>query len=79
MNWEIGIDVYTLICIKQITDKSLLYSTGNSKNKKDSLLINTLVGAESKPSERKSRDILNCCTMMVDVSKEASEAFCCEA
>ena len=25
MNWEIGIDIYTLICIKQITDKNLLY------------------------------------------------------
>ena len=25
MNWEIGIDIYTLICIKWITDKNLLY------------------------------------------------------
>ena len=25
MNWEIGIDMYTLICIKQITSKNLLY------------------------------------------------------
>ena len=25
MNWEIGIDTYTLICIKQITNKNLLY------------------------------------------------------
>ena len=25
MNWEIGIDVYTLICIKYITNKNLLY------------------------------------------------------
>ena len=25
MNWEIGIDMYTLICIKQITNKNLLY------------------------------------------------------
>ena len=30
MNWEIGIDIYTLICIKQITNENLLYSTGNS-------------------------------------------------
>ena len=29
-NWEIGIDIYTLLCIKQITNKNLLYSTGNS-------------------------------------------------
>ena len=25
MNWEIGIDMYTLICIKWITNKNLLY------------------------------------------------------
>ena len=25
MNWEIGIDIYTLICIKYITNKNLLY------------------------------------------------------
>ena len=25
MNWEIGIDIYTLICIKLITNKNLLY------------------------------------------------------
>ena len=25
MNWEIEIDIYTLICIKQITNKNLLY------------------------------------------------------
>ena len=30
MDWEIGIDIYTLLCIKQITNKDLLYSTGNS-------------------------------------------------
>ena len=25
MNWEIGLDKYTLICIKWITNKNLLY------------------------------------------------------
>ena len=30
MNWEIRIDIYTLLCIKQITNENLLYSTGNS-------------------------------------------------
>ena len=25
MNWEIGLDMYTLICIKWITNKNLLY------------------------------------------------------
>ena len=29
-NWEIGIDIYTLLYVKQITNKDLLYSTGNS-------------------------------------------------
>ena len=30
MNWEFGIDLYTLICMKQITSENLFYSTGNS-------------------------------------------------
>ena len=30
INWEIGIDIYTLWYIKQITNKNLLYSTWNS-------------------------------------------------
>ena len=34
MNWEIGIDIYTLICIKQITNKNLLYKKQNSKTNK---------------------------------------------
>ena len=29
MNWEIGIDIYTLICIKWITNKNLLYTKIN--------------------------------------------------
>ena len=29
MNWETGMDLYTL-CIKQITKENLLFSTGNS-------------------------------------------------
>ena len=39
-NWEIGIDIYTLICIKWITNKNLLYKKinkikfKNSKKKK---------------------------------------------
>ena len=31
MNWEIGIDMYTLICIKQITNKNLLYKNKQIK------------------------------------------------
>ena len=30
MNWENGIDTYTLLGIKQITNENLLYTTGNS-------------------------------------------------
>ena len=41
MNWEIGIDMYTLICIKWITNKNLLYKKINKikfkkKKKKES-------------------------------------------
>ena len=31
MNWEIGIDICTLICIKQITNKNLLYKNQINK------------------------------------------------
>ena len=30
MNWEIGIDIYTRLCIKDITNENLPYSTGSS-------------------------------------------------
>ena len=30
MNWEIGIDAYTLLWIRQVTNENLLDSTGNS-------------------------------------------------
>ena len=30
LNWAIGIDMYTLLYIKQITKKNLVYSRGNS-------------------------------------------------
>ena len=33
MNWEIGIDIYTLICIKGITNKNLLYKKINKIQK----------------------------------------------
>ena len=33
MNWEIGIDIYTLICIKWITNKNLLYKKINKIEK----------------------------------------------
>ena len=30
INWEVGIDIYILLYIKQVAKKDLLYSTGNS-------------------------------------------------
>ena len=30
MNWKIGVDIYTLLHIKQIANEILLYSRGNS-------------------------------------------------
>ena len=30
MNWEIGIDIYTLPCVKQIASGKMLYSAGSS-------------------------------------------------
>ena len=33
MNCEIGIDIYTLICIKQVTNKNLLYKKINKIQK----------------------------------------------
>ena len=32
MNWEIGIDMYTLICIKWITNNNLLYKKNHMDN-----------------------------------------------
>ena len=43
MNWEIGIDIYTLICIKWMTNKNLLYKKINKilklKKKKGASLV----------------------------------------
>ena len=44
MNWEIGIDTYTLLYSKQITNKDLLYSTGNSTQ----YSVMTYMGKESE-------------------------------
>ena len=40
LNWAIGIDMYTLMCIKLMTDKNLLYKKINTikfKNQKKNL------------------------------------------
>ena len=44
MNWEIEIDIYTLLYIKYMTNKNLLYSTGNSTQ----YSVMTYMGKESK-------------------------------
>ena len=43
MNWEIGIDMYTLMCIKWITNKNLLYKKINKTKfkKKEKIYIYT--------------------------------------
>ena len=39
-NWEIGIDIYTLICIKWITNKNVLYKKINKiKFKKNNIVV----------------------------------------
>ena len=43
INWEIGIDIHTLLYIKQLTKKDLLYSTGNSTQ----YSVMTYMGKES--------------------------------
>ena len=44
INWEIGINIYTLLYIKQISNKNQLYSTGNSTQ----YSVMTCMGIESK-------------------------------
>ena len=48
INWEIGIDINTLLHIKQITNKDLLYSTGNSIQ----YSVMAYMGKESKRVDR---------------------------
>ena len=42
MNWEIGIGMYTLMCIKWITNKNLLYKKTNKIQKFKKKYIVTL-------------------------------------
>ena len=60
MNWEIGIDMYTLMCIKWMTSKNLLYKKTNKiqkfKKKKDSMLLAQKWKYRSVEQDRKPRD-----------------------
>ena len=42
MNWEIGIGIYTLICIKWITNKDLLYKKKRMQKKKTFIKLKKL-------------------------------------
>ena len=44
ISWEIGIDIYTLLYITQVTNKNLLYSTRNSTQ----YSVMNYMGIESK-------------------------------
>ena len=44
IGWEFGTDMYTLLYLKQITNKDLLYSTGNSAQ----YSVITYMGKESE-------------------------------
>ena len=46
MNWEIGIEIYTLLCIKWITKKNLLYKKIYNIKFKKKLLLNLGTGQE---------------------------------
>ena len=48
INWEIGIDIYMLLYIKQMSNKHMLYLTGNSTP----YYVMTYVGKESKKEWR---------------------------
>ena len=39
MNWEIGIDIYTLICIQWITNKNVLYKKNKFKKFKKLTIV----------------------------------------
>ena len=44
VNWEIGIGIYTLLYIKQITNKDLLYKKTNKKTANAKLSLGYLYG-----------------------------------
>ena len=47
MNWDIGIDLYTLLCTEQVTIENLLNSMGNSTQ----CSMVTQMGEESRREE----------------------------
>ena len=53
INWETGNDMYMLLYIKQVTDKDLLYSTGNSTQ----YSLMTYMGKECKKESMRSQRV----------------------
>ena len=62
ISWETGIDIYTLLYIKQITNNNLLYSTGNSTQ----YSVMAFMGKESR--KKKNRVAICICT---------TDSLCC--
>ena len=42
LNWAFGIDMYTLMCIKLMTNKNLQYKQTNKQTNKKELILNFL-------------------------------------
>ena len=61
MNWEIGTDIYTLLCIQWITNENLLYSTGHSIQ----CSVMAYIGKETKKKKR------------VDIGIRITDSLCC--
>ena len=45
-SWEFGMDMYTLLYLKWITNKDLLYSTGNSAECYEAVWVGGSLGGE---------------------------------
>ena len=60
INWQIGIDIYTLLYIRQITNKDLLNNTGNAVGE---FPCNVL---HEKKYLKKNKDICACITDLLD-------------
>ena len=43
MNWVIGLDMYTLMCIKLMTNKNLLYKKNKIKFKNKKKILSTVL------------------------------------
>ena len=46
INWEIRIEIYIILYVKQITSKNLLYSTGNSTQQSVMTYIGTYISTQ---------------------------------